>query len=117
MFDAASSVTEPPAPRGPHLAEPVGRPQASTRSPGGGIRRDCQTLTRAQDVAFAIATEGGLTLTQLQERLGLTKSTAYRLAGALVQRRLLVRADQIYSLGPKWIELAAAAPDKASQPV
>ena len=54
-----------------------------------------------------------MTLAQVQDRLGLTKSTAYRLASALIQRRLLVRADQVYDLGPKWIELAAQAPDKA----
>jgi hypothetical protein len=114
MFDAASPSTEPPAGRGPHLAEPVGRPQASTRPPGGGIRQDCQTLTRALDVVFMVSIEGGMTLPQLQGRLGLTKSTAYRLANALVGRGLLMRADQVYNLGPGWIALAALAPDKAA---
>ena len=114
MFDAASPVIEPPAQRGPHLAEPVGRPQASTRPPGGGIRPDCQTLNRALDVVFMIAAEGGMTLPQLQARLHLTKSTAYRLASALLARGLLVRADQVYSLGPKWIALAALAPEPAA---
>ena len=115
MFDAASPSTEPPAQRGPHLAEPVGRPQASTRPPGGGIRQDCQTLMRALDLVFAVAAAGhGMTLAQLQARLGLTKSTAYRLASALVCRGFLVRRDQVYSLGPKWLQLAALAPDKAA---
>jgi hypothetical protein len=114
MFDAASPDIETPAPRGPHLAEPVGRPQASTRPPGGGIRPDCQTLNRALDVVFMVAAEGGMTLVQLQHRLGLTKSTAYRLASALVTRGLLVRVDQVYALGPRWIGLAALAPDRAA---
>lgn len=114
MFDAVSSPTQSPAQRGPHLVEPVGRPQASTRPPGGGIRQDCQTLNRALDVVFIVSVEGGMTLPQLQGRLGLTKSTAYRLASALVRRGLLARVDQVYSLGPGWIALAALAPDKAA---
>ena len=115
MFDAASPSTEPPAQRGPHLAEPVGRPQASTRPPGGGIRQDCQTLMRALDLVFTVAAAGhGMILSQLQARLGLTKSTAYRLASALVRRGFLVRVDQVYSLGPKWLQLAALAPDKSA---
>jgi DNA-binding IclR family transcriptional regulator len=55
-----------------------------------------------------------MTLAQLQGHLDLTKSTAYRLATALVGRGLLVRADQVYGLGPKWLQLAALAPDKAA---
>lgn len=117
MFDAASPGIETPVQRGPHLAEPVGRPQASTRPPGGGIRQDCQTLMRALDVVFMIAAEGGMTLPQIQDRLRLTKSTAYRLASALLARGLLVRADQIYSLGPRWIALAALAPEDAASAV
>ena len=115
MYEAASPSAEPPAQRGPHLAEPVGRPQASTRPPGGGIRQDCQTLMRALDLVFTVAAAGhGMILSQLQARLGLTKSTAYRLASALVRRGFLVRVDQVYSLGPKWLQLAALAPDKSA---
>ena len=117
MFDAASPRTEPPAPRGPHLAAPVGRPQASTRPPGGGIRPDrpdCQTLNRALDLAFLVAETGGLPLGRLHRDLGLTRSTAYRLANALVARGFLVRTGQVYVLGPRWIDLAARAPDRAA---
>jgi hypothetical protein len=114
MFDAASPRTEPPAPRGPHLAAPVGRPQASTRPPGGGIRPDCQTLIRALDMAFLVAETGGLPLGRLQAELGLTRSTAYRLASALVSRGFLARSGQVYVLGRRWMELAALAPDRAA---
>ena len=114
MFDAVSPHHRQPPARDPHHAQAASRPQASTRPPGGGIRPDCQTLNRALDVVFMVAAEGGMTLVQLQQRLGLTKSTAYRLASALVTRGLLVRVDQVYGLGPRWIALAALAPDRAA---
>ena len=71
-------------------------------------------LLTSMTVVFMVAAEGGMTLVQLQQRLSLTKSTAYRLASALVTRGLLVRVDQVYGLGPRWIALAALAPDRAA---
>jgi DNA-binding IclR family transcriptional regulator len=68
-----------------------------------------QTLMRGLDVLEALA-DGPLPLAALSATLGLTRSTTHRLAGALVDRRVLTfRPGEGYSLGPKLIELGHAA--------
>ena len=68
-----------------------------------------QTLMRGLDV-LELVSEGPVPLAELSTRLGLTRSTAHRLAGALVDRRMLTfRAREGYSLGPKLLELGHAA--------
>ena len=53
--------------------------------------------------------EPELTLSELTQRLGLTKATAHRYATALRAAGLLRSRDGLYSLGPRVVELAAAA--------
>ena len=68
-----------------------------------------QTLLRGLDVIDALV-PGPLSLNELSDRLGLTRSTTHRLASALVDRRLLsFRPREGYTLGPKLIELGYAA--------
>lgn len=72
---------------------------------GGGA----QTLLRGLDVLDAIS-DGPLTLNELCDRIGLTKSTTHRLASALIDRRFVAfRAREGYSLGPKLLELGWCA--------
>jgi len=75
--------------------------QASqTRSQGGS-----QTLLRGLDVIEAVA-DGPVSLDKLASRLGLTRSTAHRLATALVERRYLSFVPRLgYQLGAKLLEL------------
>ena len=75
--------------------------QASrTRSQGGS-----QTLLRGLDVIEAVV-DGPVSLDKLAGRLGLTRSTAHRLATALVERRYLSFAPRLgYQLGAKLLEL------------
>ena len=68
-----------------------------------------QTLLRGLDVLTAVA-ERPVTLPELAARIGLTRSTAHRLASALVDRRFLsFRPREGYSLGPKLLELGYCA--------
>jgi DNA-binding IclR family transcriptional regulator len=53
--------------------------------------------------------EPELTLSELTERMGLTKATAHRYATALRVAGLLRTSNGVYSLGPRVVELAAAA--------
>ena len=75
--------------------------QASrARSQGGS-----QTLLRGLDVIEAVI-DGPVPLDKLAARLGLTRSTAHRLATALVERRYLSFAPRLgYQLGAKLLEL------------
>lgn len=75
--------------------------QASrARSQGGS-----QTLLRGLDVIEAVV-DGPVSLDKLAARLGLTRSTAHRLATALVERRYLSFAPRHgYQLGAKLLEL------------
>ena len=75
--------------------------QASqARSQGGS-----QTLLRGLDVIEAVV-DGPVPLDKLAARLGLTRSTAHRLATALVERRYLSFAPRMgYQLGAKLLEL------------
>ena len=75
--------------------------QASqARSQGGS-----QTLLRGLDVIEAVV-DGPVPLDKLAARLGLTRSTAHRLATALVERRYLSFVPRFgYQLGAKLLEL------------
>ena len=68
-----------------------------------------QTLMRGLDVIEAVA-DGHPTLAEIALRLGLTKSTAHRLATALVERGYLAATPRAgYRLGPKLLALGASA--------
>ena len=76
-------------------------PQAS---PNRG-RSGSQTLFRGLDVLEVVA-GGPIRLGDLAQRLGLTRSTAHRLASALADRRYLsFLPNSGYTLGPKLLEL------------
>ena len=53
--------------------------------------------------------EPELTLSQITSRMGLTKATAHRYATALRRAGLMRASSGVYSLGPRVVELAAAA--------
>ena len=75
-----------------------------------------QTLLRGLDVIDALVA-GPLSLADLSETLGLTRSTTHRLASALVERRLLsFRPREGYTLGPKLLELGHAASEQMHLP-
>ena len=68
---------------------------AKEKSPGGA-----QTLMRGLDV-LEMVRDGPVSLLELSENLGLTRSTAHRLAAALVERQYLSFTPRRgYSLGP-----------------
>jgi DNA-binding IclR family transcriptional regulator len=91
MNDSSRSAPETPA-----------APAAST--PSGS-----QTLLRGLDVLEAVA-DGPIPLIELAPRLGLNRSTAHRLASALVERRYLAFVPRVgYRLGPKLLELGFLA--------
>jgi len=72
-----------------------------------------QTLSRGLDVLEAVA-ERPTSLIDLATRLGLNRSTAHRLASALVERRYLAFEPRVgYRLGPKLLELGFLAQDQA----
>jgi DNA-binding IclR family transcriptional regulator len=78
--------------------------QASARAPSGS-----QTLLRGLDVLEAVS-DGVIGLPELAERLELTRSTAHRLAAALVDRGYLTFTPREgYGLGPKLLELGFKA--------
>jgi DNA-binding IclR family transcriptional regulator len=71
-----------------------------------------QTLIRGLDVLELVAS-GPLALSALATRLGLARSTAHRLAAALLERRYLTLVPkQGYGLGPKLLELGAQAQEQ-----
>jgi len=68
-----------------------------------------QTLLRGLDVIEAVV-DGSISLADLAQRLDLTRSTAHRLATALVERRYLNFVPRIgYQFGPKLLELGFLA--------
>lgn len=82
---------------------------ASDSAPAGG---GAQTLMRGLDVLEAVA-DRALTATELAETLGLTKSTAHRLASALVERGFLAAAPRSgYRLGPRILALGHRAQEQ-----
>jgi DNA-binding IclR family transcriptional regulator len=76
------------------------------------ISPSSQTLVRGLDVLELVAT-GPVALGALAGRLGLARSTAHRLATALVERRYLTLVPrQGYGLGPKLLELGSQAQEQ-----
>lgn len=68
-----------------------------------------QTLFRGLDVLEAVS-DGFTALQNLADHLDLSRSTTYRLAAALVERRYLASTPRGgYRLGPKLLELGSAA--------
>jgi DNA-binding IclR family transcriptional regulator len=87
--------------------------EAETGSGGVTVGAGSQTLMRGLDVIEAVAQEV-LPLQKLAERLGLTKSTTYRLASALVDRGYVAFTPRNgYRLGPKLLELGFLAQAQA----
>lgn len=76
---------------------------------GPAVGAGSQTLMRGLDVIEAVARDT-LTLGELADRLDLTKSTAHRLASALVDRGYLIFMPRSgYRLGSKLLELGHLA--------
>lgn len=93
---------EPAAPAGDEFREPQ--------------RLGSQTLFRGLDVIELVA-QGPITLGDLADRLGLTRSTTHRLASALTGRRYLTFVPRTgYSLGPKLLELGFRVRDELDLP-
>jgi DNA-binding IclR family transcriptional regulator len=88
------------------------RPEAQKQAAAKVARKappGSQTLLRGLDVIEAIA-DGPVTLAELAGKLGLTRSTAHRLAAALIERRYLTFAPRLgYQFGPKLLELGYLA--------
>lgn len=75
-----------------------------------------QTLARGVDVLTVIA-RGKRNLPELARAVGLSKSTTHRLAGTLVEQRLLNYEPRVgYSLGPRLMELGFLASRQMSLP-
>jgi len=75
----------------------------------GKAQGGSQTLLRGLDVIEAVA-DGAISLADLAQRLDLTRSTAHRLATALVERRYLNFVPRLgYHFGPKLLELGFLA--------
>lgn len=92
----------------PNRREPSGEESAPSAIVGAGS----QTLMRGLDVLEALVDEQ-LTVGDLAERVGLNKSTTYRLASALVDRGYLAATPRAgYRLGPKLLALGSAARDQ-----
>jgi DNA-binding IclR family transcriptional regulator len=78
--------------------------EGKARTPTGS-----QTLLRGLDVIDAVI-EGPITLANLAARLGLNRSTAHRLASALIDRRYLTFVPRVgYQVGPKLLALGYLA--------
>ena len=89
---------------------------ATAHDPPEPARLGSQTLFRGLDVLEVVA-EGPITLSDLADRLGLTRSTTHRLASALVDRRYLTFVPRSgYSLGPKLLELGFRVRDELDLP-
>jgi DNA-binding IclR family transcriptional regulator len=79
-----------------------------------GSAPNSQTLVRGLDVLEMVAL-GPLALPALADRLGLARSTAHRLATALLERRYLtLMPREGYVLGPKLLELGSLAQEQTA---
>src|SRR5215469_15174956 len=97
----------------PIRPEPVSAGRDAPAEPG---RLGSQTLFRGLNVIEVVA-EGPITLGDLADRLGLTRSTTHRLASALTDRRYLTFVPRSgYSLGPKLLELGFRVRDDLDLP-
>lgn len=85
-------------------------PSHEALAPKAGGRAG-QTLTRAIEVLEALR-DGPLDLSGLQSRVGLTRSTAHRLAQLLVERDLVALEGRRYRLGAKLVMLGMRAAER-----
>jgi DNA-binding IclR family transcriptional regulator len=91
-------------------------PASVAREAQEPARLGSQTLFRGLDVIELVA-EGPITLGDLADRLGLTRSTTHRLASALADRRYLTFVPRSgYSLGPKLLQLGFRVRDELDLP-
>jgi DNA-binding IclR family transcriptional regulator len=91
-------------------------PASEAREAQEPARLGSQTLFRGLDVIELVA-EGPITLGDLADRLGLTRSTTHRLASALADRRYLTFVPRSgYSLGPKLLQLGFRVRDELDLP-
>lgn len=96
-------------------AAEAGAAPAGQKEKGRGLA-GTQTLVRGLEVIDAVA-ESSLTLAELADRIGLTRSTTHRLAGTLVEHRYLnFQRGAGYSLGPRLLELGYLAGRQTSLP-
>jgi len=96
-------------------AAEAGAAPADQKEKGRGLA-GTQTLVRGLEVIDAVA-ESSLTLAELADRIGLTRSTTHRLAGTLVEHRYLnFQRGAGYSLGPRLLELGYLAGRQTSLP-
>ncbi|MBS0363542.1 MAG: IclR family transcriptional regulator [Proteobacteria bacterium] len=102
-----------PAKRGAAKSFEAPKAQATAR-PEGNSPSGTRTLTRGLDVIDVVA-KGDTALQDLATALGLPRSTAHRLAAALVERRYLKFIRGVgYSLGPRLLELGYVAGQQTS---
>jgi DNA-binding IclR family transcriptional regulator len=78
-----------------------------TQAPEAPVNQSVERAARMLGL-FSVD-EPELTLSELTSRVGLTKATAHRYATALRRAGLLRAHNGVYSLGPRVVELAAAA--------
>jgi DNA-binding IclR family transcriptional regulator len=91
-------------------------PASAAREAQEPARLGSQTLFRGLDVIELVA-EGPITLGDLADRLGLTRSTTHRLASALADRRYLTFVPRSgYTLGPKLLQLGFRVRDELDLP-
>jgi DNA-binding IclR family transcriptional regulator len=101
----------------PRASAPAAAAERPAQGSAPAAPSGSQTLFRGLDVLEIVAETGAITLPQLSERLGLTRSTVHRLAGALVERRMLMLTPRAgYSLGPKLLELGDLARQQMDLP-
>jgi DNA-binding IclR family transcriptional regulator len=79
----------------------------TTQAPEAPVNQSVERAARMLGL-FSVD-EPELTLSQLTSRMALTKATAHRYATALRRAGLLRASNGVYSLGPRVVELAAAA--------
>ena len=79
----------------------------STQAPVAPVNQSVERAARMLGL-FSVD-EPELTLSEITSRVGLTKATAHRYATALRRAGLLRAHNGLYSLGPRVVELAAAA--------
>ena len=79
----------------------------SVRVPEPPVNQSVERAARMLEL-FSVD-EPELTLSQITSRMGLTKATAHRYAMALRRAGLMRSSNGVYTLGPRIVELAAAA--------
>ncbi len=93
-----------------HIVSSSGRGTKSVRGDADESNTGFQAVARATELLGMFSTdEPALGLAQMSERLGVSKPTAHRYATALRRAGFLNHVDGVYTLGPRVVELAAAA--------